>query len=306
MLARLDYAEAPKLAALEFDLETDGRLAEFEAAFLAANSRDWRASRDSSLAVNLASKALNHLDSSTFPFADSWAKAVEVAPLNPKWFARRAVALLERRGNGATRLVFVVDEVSQYIARSIDRIRAMQGVAEEFQNQRGKLWLVATGQERLEEVVEGLEGKVSELARLKARFPVPTVDLLPSDIRDVVAQRVLDKSGPGQDAVRATIVPHRQKFAANTRLVSETRGDDPNEEELVRLYPLVPYQIQLLIDAVSKRRSQVRSSAPMGGSNRTIIKHAQQLIASAKVGLGQQDVADLIQLLRLGGAPNEP
>jgi hypothetical protein len=174
----------------------------------------------------------------------------------------------------------------------------MQGVAEEFQNQRGKLWLVATGQERLEEVVEGLEGKVSELARLKARFPVPTVDLLPSDIRDVVAQRVLDKSGPGQDAVRATIVPHRQKFAANTRLVSETRGDDPNEEELVRLYPLVPYQIQLLIDAVSKRRSQVRSSAPMGGSNRTIIKHAQQLIASAKVGLGQQDVGALATMDR--------
>jgi hypothetical protein len=193
--------------------------------------------------------------------------------------------------------VFVVDEVSQYIARSIDRIRAMQGVAEEFQRQRGRLWLVATGQERLEEVVEGLEGKQSELQRLRARFPV-TVDLLPSDIREVVSRRVLDKDAAGQEAVRAAIAPHRQKLTANTRLVSETRGTDVSEEELVQLYPLLPYQIQLLIDAVSKRRSQVRSSAPMGGSNRTIIKHAQQLIASAKVGLGQEEVGALATIDR--------
>jgi hypothetical protein len=217
--------------------------------------------------------------------------------LNPKWFAKRAVDLVARRGSGAVRLVFVVDEVSQYIARSVDRIRAMQGVAEEFQRQRGQIWLVATGQERLEEVVEGLEGKQSELQRLRARFPL-TIDLLPSDIRQVVSERVLDKDAAGQQAVRDALAPHRQKLAANIRLVSETRNDEPSEDDLVKLYPLLPYQVQLLIDAVSKRRSQVRSSAPMGGSNRTIIKHAQQLIASAKVGLGNDEVGPLATIDR--------
>lgn len=297
LLARLDYAEAPKLAALEFDLETEGRLDAFESAFREVNGREWKDSRHSTLSVNLASAALHRLDQATFPFADSWAKAFEVPPLNPKWFAQRAVELVSRRGGGAVRLVFVVDEVSQYIARSIDRIRAMQGVAEEFQRQRGRIWLVATGQERLEEVVEGLEGKQSELQRLRARFPL-TIDLLPSDIRQVVSERVLDKDAPGQQAVRAALAPHRQKLAANIRLVSETRAEEPSEDDLVKLYPLLPYQVQLLIDAVSKRRSQVRSSAPMGGSNRTIIKHAQQLIASAKVGLGNDEIGPLATIDR--------
>lgn len=295
LLARLDYAQTPKLAALEFDLETDGRLAAFEEAFSRVNGRDWRDCRDTVFAVNLASSALSAIDPHTFPAADSWAKSFEAPALTAKWLVKRAVDMVDRRGGGARRLVFVVDEVSQYIARSIDRIRAMQGVAERFQDMSGRLWLIATGQERLEEVVEGLEGKQSELQRLRDRFPI-TVDLLPSDIHEVVCRRVLDKRTEGREEINRTIAPHRKKLATNTRLISETRAAETSEEELVKLYPLVPYQVQLIIDAVGKRRSQVRSSAPMGGSNRTVIKHAQQLVTSGRVGLGDMGVGALVTI----------
>jgi hypothetical protein len=297
LLARFDYAQTPKLATLEFDLERDGRLDDFEDAFKRANDRDWKASRDTALALNMASKALHELDPATFPAADSWSSAFEAPALTARWFTRRAVDLLALRGGGASRLVFVVDEVSQYIARSIDRIRALQGLAERFQELGGRLWLVATGQERLEEVVEGLEGRQTELQRLRDRFPL-TVDLLPSDIHEVVSRRILDKHDEGRAEIAGLLAGHRQKLAANTRLVSETRAGDPSEDDLVRLYSLLPYQVQLLIDAVSKRRSQVRSSAPMGGSNRTVIKHAQQLVTSSKVGLGDNEVGALVTIDR--------
>jgi hypothetical protein len=293
LLARLGYSMTPTLAALEFDLESEGRLAAFEAAYARVHGHDWQTDRDTSLAKNRASAALSDMDSDTFPSADSWSKSFEPPHLDARWFARRAIDMVERRGGGARRLVFVVDEVSQYIARSIDRITAVQAVAESFQQQRGRLWLVATGQERLEEVYEGLEGTQSELQRLRDRFPL-TVDLLPSDIREVVSRRVLEKREEGRAEITRALAPHRHKLAANTRLVSETRAAPPSEEELVKLYPLVPYQVQLVIDAVSKRRSQVRSSAPMGGSARTVIKHAQQLVTSGRVGLGKEDVGALV------------
>ncbi len=293
LLARLDYAQTPKLAALEFDLESDGRLPAFEEAFATVNGRDWRGARDTVFAVNMASRALSSIDSRTFPSADSWAKSFEAPHLDARWFARRAIEMVERRGHGARRLVFVVDEVSQYIARSIDRIRAMQAVAESFQQHRGRLWLIATGQERLEEVLEGLEGKQSELQRLRDRFPL-TVDLLPSDIREVVSRRVLEKREEGRTEIARALAPNRHQLAANIRLVSETRAAEPGEEDLIKLYPLVPYQVQLIIDSVSKRRSQVRSSAPMGGSARTVIKHAQQLVTSGRVGLGHEEVGVLV------------
>lgn len=297
LLARFSYAQTPKLASLEFDLETEGKLAEFQAVFSSTTGRSWESSRDNVLAVNLASKSLHALDPGTFPAPDSWARSFEAPVLNAKWFASRAEALLDRRGAGAKRIIFVVDEVGQYASRSIPRIFAMQGLAEEFQKRQGKLWLIATSQERLDAVVEGLEGRLVEVQRLRDRFPL-RVDLLPSDIHEVVSRRILDKNDQGRKSIAASLASHRERLTSNTRLVSETRAADPGEEELIDMYPLVPYQVQLLIDAVSTRRNQVMSSAPMGGSNRTIIKHAQQLITSAKVGLGQLEVGVLATLDR--------
>ena len=49
----------------------------------------------------------------------------------------RALELLERRGGDARRLTFVVDEAGQYVARSVQRMLDLQGLAEAFQKQRG-------------------------------------------------------------------------------------------------------------------------------------------------------------------------
>lgn len=60
----------------------------------------------------------------------------------------------------------------------------------------------------------------------------------------------------------------------------------------------MPYQIQLLIDAVSARRTQGGGSPTVGGSNRTLIKHAQQLITHPQHGLGDAPVGALVTLDR--------
>ena len=73
---------------------------------------------------------------------------------------------------------------------------------------------------------------------------------------------------------------------------------DIAEDEFVRLYPLVPYQVQLLIDAVSARRAQGGGSPMLGGSNRTIIKLAQQLVIDPSNGLGDEEVGALVTLDR--------
>ncbi len=193
--------------------------------------------------------------------------------------------------------MFVVDEVGQYVSRNVDRVSDLQGVAEAFQRKRGPLWLMATSQEKLEDVVDSLEGKKVELARAKDRFPL-RIDLLPSDIDEVTSRRVLEKSDGGQQAIRDALAPNRNKLATKIRLDSPARAQDPSEEELVRLYPLVPYQVQLLIDAVSTRRAQGGGTGMLGGSNRTIIKLAQQLVVAAGPGLGDEEVGRLVTVDR--------
>ena len=281
----------------------------FQAAVLeATEGKDWAQVRDVALAKNYASRALHIIDPANFPNADSWAKASSAPNIDHNWLAERALELLRRRGSGATRLVFVVDEVGQYVARSIPRMFDLQGLAEAFQKKRGPLWLVVTSQEKLSDVVDSLESRQVEYARVQDRFPL-RVDLLPSDIHEVTSRRVLDKTDAGQKAVRDRLAAHRDQLNTYVRLESPTRAADLAEDEFVRLYPLVPYQVQLLIDAVSARRAQGGGSPMLGGSNRTIIKLAQQLVIDPSNGLGDEEVGALVTLDRAiaaarGSAPD--
>jgi hypothetical protein len=300
LLEHLGYSRNLILAELEFDLEGDGVLEEFERHFASVTERSWVERRNVGLARGEASHALHLLRPQTYPDVDSWARQAAEPEINANWFAVRAKELVARRGGGAARLVFVVDEVGQYVARSVDRMLDLQGLAEAVQKQRGQLWLVVTSQERLNDVVDSLESRQIELARVQARFPL-RVDLLPADIDEVTGKRVLDKNDGGQKALRTALAPARHKLAANVRLASPTRAADLAEDEFVRLYPMLPYQVQLLIDAVSARRAQGGATPMLGGSNRTIIKLAQQLVVNPRVGLGTEDVGALVTIDRAYG-----
>jgi hypothetical protein len=299
LLERLGYSRNLLLAELEFDLERDGDLAAFEEKFqqIARDGKSWTERRNVGLARGEASHALHLLRPDTYPNADSWAKTTPEPDITHNWFAERALQLLDRRGGDYRRVLFVVDEVGQYVARSVHRMFDLNGLAEAIQKQRGPLWLVVTSQERLDDVVDSLEGKQVELARVQDRFPL-RVDLLPSDIEEVTSRRVLDKTARGQDSLRALVTLNHNKLIANVRLASPTRANDPAEDDILRLYPLVPYQVQLLIDAVSARRAHGGASPILGGSNRTIIKLAQQLVVDPRAGLGDQQVGNLVTLDR--------
>ena len=58
--------------------------------------------------------------------------------------------------------------------------------------------------------------------------------------------------------------------------------------------PLMPYQVDLLIDVVSGLRRQASGPQAMGGANRTIIKLAQQLLIHPKVGLAESAIGRLV------------
>lgn len=293
LLDRLGYSRDVLLAELEWSLEADGALPDFQEAFLQVTGRSWSERRHVALARNEASHALSLLRPQTYPNPDSWIRAAREPVVTPDWFADRVLELLRRRGGEKKRLVFIVDEVGQYVARSEQRMYDLMGLAHAVQKKRGALWLVVTSQEKLEDVVDSLEGRRVELARVRDRFPI-TVDLVPSDIEEVVGRRVLEKTAEGAEAVRRIFRAHRNRVTENMRLDSPTRQREFGEDEFVRLYPLLPYQVQLFIDAVSAHRGRGGAGPMLGGSNRTLIKLAQQLIVHPKTTLGERDVGALV------------
>src|SRR6476660_1825649 len=192
-LQSLGYAKDLDLSELEITLEEKGKLERFEDEYRCLfDNKEWANEKGKvAFALSEASRVLHSLDSATYPMADSWVKAVKnKADISPGKLAERANELMKRRRPGQT-LMFVVDEVGQFVARDVQKMLDLQAIVQSLGVKgRGKHWVVVTSQEKLGELVSGLDDKKIELARLMDRFPLQ-VHLEPSDISEVTSRRVL-------------------------------------------------------------------------------------------------------------------
>lgn len=297
-LEHLGYSRDLDIAELEISLEEDGRLEEFYAAYERIYpDKEWDVQKDRpAFALGYASKVMHELDPATYPEVDSWKQgARERADISPGLLADRCKALMERRRDGQT-LVFVVDEVGQFVARDVQKMLDLQGIVQSLGRVgRGKMWLVVTSQEKLTELVGGLDGQQVELARLMDRFPLQ-VHLEPSDISEVTSRRVLAKTAEGAGRLRELFTQEQGRLETHTRLTADVQLPPLNPDSFAELYPLLPYQVNLIIDVVSGLRTQGGASRHVGGANRTIIKLAQQLLVHPSVALGEQEVGALVTL----------
>lgn len=295
LLRSLNYPTDIDLAELEINLEEDGRLDAFKAKFKEVHKdRTWdEGKRRTMTAFNEASAALHALDRGTYSSPDSWARTRARTDISPRKLAERAVQLAKARAQGRN-VVFVVDEIGQYIARSLAHIGDLQGVVESFgQVGRGKTWLIATSQEKLEAILDIYDKDRTQLARLQDRFG-HKVSLKPGDIRDVASHRVLAKKVNAEKELRALFQRQKGVLAHSTAISAAIELPGLEEDPFVHLYPMLPYQIDLLINVVSGLRQQAAGAQTMGGANRTIIKLAQQLLIHPRVGIASQPLGRLV------------
>ena len=295
LLRSLGYATDLDLAELEIELELRKELEAFKVKYAELYpGRTWdQGKRLTMSAINEASRARHEMDRATYNAADSWARSRAKAEITPRKLAERVLQLSKARAAGRN-VVFVVDEIGQYTAKDVTRIGDLQGVVESFSLVgKGKIWLIATSQEKLEAIVNIWETDRSDLVRLKDRFAFP-VDIKSTDIREVASHRVLAKSGEAEKALRSLYGSHSGKLKLATTVAATSTLPTLDEDAFVRLYPLLPYQVDLLIDVVSGLRRQSGGPQTMGGANRTIIKLAQQLVVHDKVGLTNQPLGALV------------
>lgn len=302
-LQNLGYARELDLAELEITLEAEGRLEEFVAKYSQLHDgRQWNHDKGlPAVAIGRASAVMHALEPQTFNAPDSWVKGAKGrGDITPALLADRCLELLKRRRPEKHNLLFVIDEVGQFVARDGGKLEDLRAVVERLgQRGGGKIWVMVTSQEALSELVNGLDGTRIDLPKVKDRFPLQ-VHLEPSDISEVTSRRVLAKNAEAEQVLRTLYDQQR------ARLISHTRMHTPNialpeltAEGFIDLYPLLPYQIDLIINVVSGLRSQGGASKHVGGANRTIIKLAQQLLIHPDVDLARKKVGTLVTLDRV-------
>ncbi|MFT4037640.1 MAG: BREX system P-loop protein BrxC [Thermomicrobiales bacterium] len=321
VLRELDYAEDPALADLEFELEGAGRLAAFEARIAELFGDDvperhrqdpsavWRYVRKASSNYARASRVLHEIDPTTYSTADTFLQSVKAraADVSIREVVDRTFEMMARRrlGHG---LAIIIDEVGQYVGRSAEKIEDLRSLVEHFGQEgrnrvkdkraSGQVWIFVTSQEKLDEVVAAIDSRRVELAKLQDRFR-HHVDLAPADIKTVATKRVLGKNAAGDALLRERFAESEGQLATHTKLERTSRFAPPREGEFVQFYPYLPHFIDLSIDIVSGMRLQPGAPKHIGGSNRTIIKQAYEMLVSPRTDLANAPVGALVTLDRI-------
>lgn len=302
LLDHLGYSSSLEVAELEIELEDQGQMQVFLAAFAELYpGEQWDVVKTRLMqAVGKASAVMHRLEPQTYPNKKSWldyARSTAV-PISPNSLAERTIELMGRQRPGK-QLIFVVDEVGQYVARDIQKMLDLQAIVQQLGIKgRGKVWVMVTSQEKLSDVVGYLDDNRTELARLQDRFPYKPV-LEPSDIAEVTSRRVLGKSAKGWVALTELFQQHQGRLATHTKLDTKIRLPELGAKGFADLYPLLPYQIELIIQVVSGLRLSGGASKQFGGANRAIIKLAQELLTNPQSGLADQPVGALVTLDRV-------
>lgn len=298
-LGSLGYAKDLDLAELEIGLEKDGQLDEFKEKFQELSGKAWDERKGVvAFAMSEASATMRALRPEIYDDNDSWSSQhLGKADVTAEHLAKRVNELTALRKPDHT-VVFVIDEVGQFVARDVQKMLDLQAIVQQMGvHGRGKQWVVVTSQEALSEIVGGLDDNRVELARLKDRFPDPQqVHLEPSDISEVTSKRVLRKNAEAQSTLSELYESHRGQLASHTKLSADIALPELERQSFIDLYPLLPYQVDLIIQVVSGLRTQGGASKHVGGANRTIIKLAQQILIHPDVALGEQGVGNLVRL----------
>mgnify|MGYP006424609933 CR=1 FL=1 len=313
LLQKLGYAQDLDLAELEITLEGRDELEDFKNEYRKVYDQAWDANKDLiALSLGEASSIMHRLYPDRFSTQDSWREGMQDrADITPGILAKRCKELMKRRRPNKN-LVFVIDEVGQFISRDVQKMLDLQAIVQQLGVQgRGRFWIVVTSQEKLTELVGGLDDKRVELARLKDRFPDRLqVHLEPSDISEVTSKRVLAKNADAEKALRNVYKEHRGRLSNQTQVSADINLPDLSTERFTELYPLLPYQVDFVIQVVSGLRTQGGASKHVGGANRTIIKLAQQLLIHPDTNLAEQPVGTLARIdqvynLVSGNIPSE-
>lgn len=166
---------------------------------------------------------------------------------------------LVKERTGKDKIIFVLDEVGNYIAGDTNLITNTQGMMQIFKDKfRGKVWVIATAQQTLTEDDPNAQLNSNQIFTLHARFPI-SVNIEASDIKEIITKRLLGKSTDGKAYLKTLFRNNEQALKLGTNLEVQPRSiynQVLDEENFANLYPFQPVHIDILLSLLQKLASR--------------------------------------------------
>src|SRR5262245_14380649 len=240
----------PHIAHLERYLEGRGKLQAFHEAYRAATGTDWLHERDAyqfnrDEVVTALVQALGQSQAAV----EKWIDGAEgTFSLTVENFCKWVKDYLDSKGP-AHRLIFLVDEVGQFIGSDSHLMLNLQTITENLGTAcKGRAWVVVTSQEDLDAVLGEMKvSKANDFSKIQGRFKT-RLSLSSANVDEVIQSRLLAKRpavvAELQELFRqkGDILKHQLTFT-NCGMTLKPFKD---AEDFVKNYPFAPYQFQLV------------------------------------------------------------
>lgn len=280
--ARGFYGEDLKLAKLEDYIDSLGKTQEFREAFERVNGESWLQTRDTySYFEDDVVEVLQSVLGMSEKAAWNWLEGSEDEVLAPDVFAKKVKDYVDAQAvahGGNFRLLFMVDEVGQFITNDKDPslMLSLQTIVEELGAAcGGRVWVMVTSQE----AIDNLSLPVgNDFSKIQGRFNT-RLSLSSSSVDEVIQRRVLEKTAPVADMLAQVYEQDAAVLKNNFTFEGGSRSDlagYANSKDFVASYPFVGYQFKLLPDVMTEVRKHGVKAKHMSTGERSMLSAFQE------------------------------
>jgi hypothetical protein len=291
-------AELPWLAELERQLEEKGQYDNFKDKYQEVTNTTWEQGRDSfhfdrDIIIKVLSETTNMSEDSAGKWFD---KCEDNYSISVEKFAKILKEYCDKKGKNH-RVIFLVDEVGQYIGDNRELMLNLQTIVEDLGTWlKGKAWVMVTSQEAIDSITK-IKGE--DFSKIRGRFAT-NISLSGDNTDEVIKKRLLVKNEIGAQHLRSywsdisSTVKNLFTFSAGTAEMKTYQ----NRDDFVDMYPFVPYQFNLLQKVFEQVRKIGASGAHLSEGERSMLSAFQE----AAISIADIETGELVPFHKFYGS----
>lgn len=285
------FGEDLKLAKLEDYIDSCGKTQEFRDAYERACGGSWVEERETyEYRQDDIVPVLMQVMGMSEQAACNWFDGTEDDAIAVDRFVRMVNSYVDARTaqeGGKFRLLFMADEVGQFIGDDVNLMLSLQTLVEELGTKcGGRVWVMVTSQEAIDEVAMVVG---DDFSKIQGRFNT-RLSLSSSSVDEVIQRRVLDKTQAAKTVLDADY-ENTSTVLKNLFAFDGSRNDligYKSAHDFTSSYPFVNYQFKVLPDVMTEIRKHGVKAKHMSTGERSMLSAFQesaQAVQGAQVGL---------------------
>lgn len=266
----------PYLADFERQLDGEGRFEEFKEKFEQIAGAPWEKKRQAFAVIqDKVVKTLVEMDFMSEEAARNWCKnAKGNYDLSIEKFVSLVQEYCAKKGPNH-HVIFLVDEIGQYIADDTQLMLNLQTIVEDLGTAcRGKAWVIVTSQEDIDSITKT---KGNDFSKIQGRFDT-RLSLSASNVDEVIRKRVLAKNDTAAQALRL-IYEQKESIIKNLITFTVDTADKKlyaDKADFADCYPFIPYQFSLLGQVLTAVRTHGASGKHLSDQSRSMLALFQE------------------------------